>query len=415
MKRLPLLLLVCLGLAAGPSAAAQQKVIKDPAEYNAYMTALNTAAPAAKAAAMEAFVVNYPGSVMRLDAFEQAMAAHQQTGDVAGTEQTARRLLDENPTNVRALTIVTYLERMRATSGDKPALAAVGDHAKQGLAALAGWSRPEGITDSDYENLRRQMTAIFQGAAGFVALQSRDYLAAVDHYRVAVDTDPTNLQDVYQFSIAELESKPLQPAGFWHIARAASLAHAAGNAAEKSISVYGLAKYRRYHGSEEGWEQLLAAAVREPGLPADFAVKPAPTPAEIAVQAVETNDPATLSFSDDEYILGFRDDSPANRAAADKVWAYIQSRQQGGKRLQFSAVKVIASRANSLDVALTDDNQQAGQADLHIDLKAAMSTPPLPGAIVNVVGVLTGYTPRPFRFVMEQGEVEIPVAPPARP
>ena len=50
-----------------PAAAGQQanvptsqKVIKDPAEYNAYITALNTTDPAAKGAAMEAFVAQYP-------------------------------------------------------------------------------------------------------------------------------------------------------------------------------------------------------------------------------------------------------------------------------------------------------------------------------------------------------------------
>ncbi len=38
-----------------------QKTIKDPGEYNAYITALNTSDPAAKAAAMEAFVRKTPG------------------------------------------------------------------------------------------------------------------------------------------------------------------------------------------------------------------------------------------------------------------------------------------------------------------------------------------------------------------
>ena len=43
---------------------ASQKVIKDPAEYNAYITALNTPDPAAKGAAMEAFVKQYPTLIL---------------------------------------------------------------------------------------------------------------------------------------------------------------------------------------------------------------------------------------------------------------------------------------------------------------------------------------------------------------
>src|SRR5579884_4037750 len=55
-----------------------QKVIKDPAEYNAYMAALNTTDPAAKGAAMEAFVAQYPNSIVKVDALQQAMGAYQQ-------------------------------------------------------------------------------------------------------------------------------------------------------------------------------------------------------------------------------------------------------------------------------------------------------------------------------------------------
>ena len=54
-----------------------QKVIKDPAEYNAYITALNTTDPAAKGQAMEAFVAQYPNSIVKMDALEQAMGAYQ--------------------------------------------------------------------------------------------------------------------------------------------------------------------------------------------------------------------------------------------------------------------------------------------------------------------------------------------------
>jgi len=72
---------------------ASQKVIKDPAEYNAYITALNTEAPAAKAAAMEAFVTQYPGSVVKVDALEEAMAAYQKNSDTAKVGQTAERIL----------------------------------------------------------------------------------------------------------------------------------------------------------------------------------------------------------------------------------------------------------------------------------------------------------------------------------
>src|SRR5262245_52869102 len=50
------------GAAQPSNTPANQKVIKDPAEYNAYIAALNTQDPAQRAAAMEAFVTKYPQS-----------------------------------------------------------------------------------------------------------------------------------------------------------------------------------------------------------------------------------------------------------------------------------------------------------------------------------------------------------------
>lgn len=62
-----------------PSAGspAQRSSFTNPAEYDSYMAALNTKDPARRAQAMEVFIAWYPGSVLRLDAHEQAISAWQ--------------------------------------------------------------------------------------------------------------------------------------------------------------------------------------------------------------------------------------------------------------------------------------------------------------------------------------------------
>src|SRR6478736_7686070 len=88
-----------------------QKVIKDPAEYNAYITALNTTYPAAKGAAMEAFIAQYPNSIVKIDALEQAQDAYQHANNQQKAEQVARQILAVDPGNVSSLEIVVYVER----------------------------------------------------------------------------------------------------------------------------------------------------------------------------------------------------------------------------------------------------------------------------------------------------------------
>ena len=139
-------------------------MIKDPAEYNAYITALNTTDPAAKGAAMEAFVAQYPQSIVKIDALEQAMGAYQQVSAQPGpnqassqqkVEQIARQILTIEQNNVRALAIVVYLERNQIkdpASGAK----ARGD-ADRCLQELPNW-KPSDVPAAEQEKLRNQMT-----------------------------------------------------------------------------------------------------------------------------------------------------------------------------------------------------------------------------------------------------------------
>ena len=399
---------LALTLAASAALAQQPKTIKDPAEYNAYISALKLTDLPQKAAAMENFVAKYPNSVVKQDALEQAMAAYQQANNQPGVEKTAQRILQIDPGNVRALAILTFIERTKATAGDKTALASMEAHAQQGLAALPGWKKTEGMSDADFAKLRGEMAAIFNGAAGFAALQAKDNAKARDFYLKAVAAVPDDFRDVYQLGIAELEMSPSDPDGFWHIARSINLAKAQNLAnAVPQIDAYGRAKYKRYHGSEDGWDKIVAQAAQGTAVPAGFAqgIKPAPSPAEIAVIAVKDNDPKDMSIEDWEYILGYRDASPENKAAADKVWQTIQTLQKNGAAKVKVPLKVVTASASTIDGAITDASQKANIADARVTMAKPLTSIPAPGASVTVQAVFTDYKPKPFLFLMKDGEL----------
>jgi hypothetical protein len=123
------------------------------------------------------------------------------------------------------------------------------------------------------------MAAIFNGAAGFGALQVKDFAKARGYYLKSTQLDPTGVGNFYQLGVAELQMEPLDPNGFWHIARAMALADAQKNpGAREGIEKYGKGKYVRFHGNEEGWDKIVAQAAKQTTLPANFAksVKAAP-------------------------------------------------------------------------------------------------------------------------------------------
>src|SRR5512136_728034 len=90
---------------APTAAAPQKKEIKDPAEYNAYVGAVQQTDPAAKISGLEAFLTQYPNSVMKEDGLELLMGTYQQAGNQAKVIDTANRLLAVNPDNTRALVL----------------------------------------------------------------------------------------------------------------------------------------------------------------------------------------------------------------------------------------------------------------------------------------------------------------------
>ncbi len=396
---------------AGADVPTSQKVIKDPAEYNAYIAALNTTDPAAKGQAMEAFVTQYPNSIVKIDALEQAMGAYQQASNQAKVEQIARQILTIEPNNVRALAIVVFIERNQikdAATGAK----ARGD-AERGLQELPNWKAPDGVTPADFEKMRNQMENIFAGTAAFGALQQQDYPAARKYYLQALKVDPNDLANNYQLAISMLQPNPIDPLGFWYGAKALSAAKASNPQAFQAWSPYFLSKYKKYHGNTDDWDQRIATAATQTAPPADFvaSIPLAPTPCDLAAQAAQQNAATDLSFSDWELVLSCRDKSPANKAAAEKLWTEVQAKEKNGEAKLKIPVKVIANAdPSSLDVALSDDNQTANKADMHVVMEKPMTKPPAPGAMIDVIGVISEYTPDPFMFTMTKGE--LPVAKP---
>jgi len=251
-------------------------VIRDPGEYDAFINALNITDPVRKAAALEAFILSYPNSSIKVDALEQAMGAYQQAGNTTKVEDAANRLLAIDHNNVHALATITRLRRAEAAKGNTQALAELQTDAGRGLVALPGWPKPQGVSSTDFGRQRDQFTAIFEGGLGFVAFAGKDYPGARGHYLKSVHADPSNAQDVYQLAVAQLQLDPIDTTGFWYMAKAWNLAGAQKNfAAQQTIETYAKAKYFSYHGSAEGWDAILENARINSAPPANFSVTPA--------------------------------------------------------------------------------------------------------------------------------------------
>src|SRR5215813_11931191 len=123
--------------ATQPAAPQQKKEIKDPAEYNAYVGAFGQQDVNAKISGFEAFVTQYPNSVMKEEALEQLMGAYQATGNVAKMIDTAQKVLQTNPNNLKALALLVFGKR--ATAKTPQDLADAAQSGEKGLQVLPTW------------------------------------------------------------------------------------------------------------------------------------------------------------------------------------------------------------------------------------------------------------------------------------
>ncbi|MGA8868651.1 MAG: hypothetical protein WB510_16875, partial [Candidatus Sulfotelmatobacter sp.] len=161
--------------AAAPS---QAPVIKDPAEYNAYVGAIQQKDPAAQISGLEAFLATYPNSVMKTTALGVLMGDYQQTGNTAKTTETAQKLVALDSCNERALALLAYFDRIRAQGGDpnaKQLLADAKKYGDEGEECLPKFTKTDTATsDADFQKLKDQMHGIFSAALGIAALQDKD-------------------------------------------------------------------------------------------------------------------------------------------------------------------------------------------------------------------------------------------------
>ncbi len=74
--------------------------------------------PTAKISGLEAFLTQYPNSVMKNQALEILMGTYQQANNAKKTMETATKLVTADPCNVRALTLLAYFDRVMAQGGD---------------------------------------------------------------------------------------------------------------------------------------------------------------------------------------------------------------------------------------------------------------------------------------------------------
>ena len=388
------------GQPAAPAQGAQSQapVIKDPAEYNAYVAAVQQKDANAKISGLEAFLTQYPNSVMKNQALELLMGTYQQANNMQKTTETAMKLVAADSCNMRALALLTYFDRVRAQGGDPNAAQLLADAKKYGEQGLACWPK---VTDPEIKKMEPQMDSIFHSAIGIAACQAKDYPTCITELKPVADANPTDFSIVYPLALAYWPDPktPTTPENslnaIWYSARASAIAPAQLQA---QIEKYAKSLYRRFHGDEDGWPEVLAKAKAGTAAPADLAtlIKPAPTPAEQAHDMVVKTPPDKMDFAQWEFVL-----SNGSQEDQDTVWNAIK-----GKAVQMNGT-VISTEPQQFMIAGSSDDIEAKKPDITLKFEDKVPVKLIPKdlASFDFQGEPASYTSNPFMMVMEKGQL----------
>ena len=361
--------LASVGFVASPSLRAQdpgQITIADPAEYNAYQMFSTQTDPKAKAAAGESFLEKYPQSKVKAAVLDSLLDAYQATGDGAKVVDTATKLLQIDPNNLKAILYSVLMKKQQcgktsdaATCDDAAALA------QKGLQV----PKPAATPDDEWKKLTGAAYPIFHSAIALDdALSKKNFKGAQEEYTAELkmySDDQSKTQGLVDtLQLAQAYSQPgstqdLKEAVYFY-ARVWSFAPPAYKSQiEPKLEYY----YKKYHGSLDGLDQLKQQAQASTFPGESFKLDPAKSPAEqIHDLIAATPDLNTLALADKETVLavGSKDD-------ADKLWALLKD-----KETQVPGI-VISADANTIKVAVTQDAKDSKVADFIVNLKKPLT------------------------------------------
>ncbi len=395
----------CLPLTPAPNTAGY-KWKQGMAEYNAYVAATRAATPLQKAQLFAAFVKEFPHSDYKQAAMQAEMTAYAQAGKTLPALAVGKKLLASGATSAPVQLAVYFLSATYLPQIIQPNDPDLQTQLQQlqtagvcGLKAINTIPRPPQLPAATFAAQQAQAREIFQRGLGFVALQDKNYAAAIPHFQAAARINSKDPLVYYWMGLSQLTIKPPQyQQGIYNLARAAALAPQVG-----SFNSYFTQVYSQYHGSAQGAAAVKNEALAHAQMPSGYHIVSYADIANAQAQAKYNQEEAqyqkelhALPPADSFPGIVARLKRPSHRA---KEWAQIR-----GVGLELQGT-VIHSQPTYIVLAVPETATPSGRPDVRVDLVIRHVV--RRGIQVTVLGVPYRYTLKPhFMLYMNKGRIE---------
>ena len=252
-----------LGQATAPSSSAPQKNWKDRAEYDLFDAITKDSNPKTKLEKLQQWVKQYPQTDYVTERRTLLLATYFQVGMAKEAVDVAKQVLADDPNNFSALFITVSFTQ--AVAGQNPTHDVLdqGEKAAKALIAILD-KTPPNFTEEQWKTQRPQIEALAHTTLGWVALQRKDWKTAEAEFQKTLALNANDGQvDYYMGTAIASEKDPAKmPTALFYFARAATYEGqgALNPAGRQQVMGYVQRAYKGFHGSDEGFNNLIAAA-----------------------------------------------------------------------------------------------------------------------------------------------------------
>ena len=286
-----LLLTAALGLLAPawvtgqdkPAAAAKQPQYKDQGEYTLYSSILADTNPKTRLDKLQEWQTKYPTTEFTMPRKQIFLDTYVKLNQPKEAVDEAKQILADNPKDFWSLYYTMSLTRALAGNNPTPDVLDQGEKATNTLLSNID-TPPPGVAADKWQGARTPVEVLGHSTLGWIAMQRKSWDAAEGEFQKTLQLNPKNGEvDYFMGTVIASEKNPQKmSAALFYFARAATYDGEGGlaPAGRQQVMDYVKRAYKGYHGSDDGFNDLLTAAKGQAAPAADYHIK---TAGEIAL------------------------------------------------------------------------------------------------------------------------------------
>jgi tetratricopeptide (TPR) repeat protein len=377
-------------------AAPQGPQWKNQAEFDLFTAITKETDPKAKLQKVQQWEKEYPDTAFMAQRRTLLLTTYFQLGQAKEAVDVAKQILAATPNDFSALYITVTLTQSLAGTNPTPAVLDQGEKAATALLNIN--DAPANLTAAQWTTQKPQVQNLAHTTLGWIALQRKNWQVAEDEYQKSLQIDPNNGAIDFQLATAIYSEKvPAKtPTALFYYARAASYEGqgALNPEGRKQVMAFVTKAYKGYHGSDQGFNDVIAAAKASPTPPADFAIKSA---LDIAKAEMANEEEWTKAHPQEAMWKGIKE----ALTGADGANYFNSSMKDAGlPPLKGKVVKLEpAVKPKTILVAMEDGKSDGSTADATLKFEMPLPGSVEPGTELTFEGVPESYTASPLMVV----------------